>query len=515
MELTVLIFLSSGLFLGWSLGANDAANVFGTAVGSRMVKFSTAAFICSAFVILGAVISGSGAAHTLGKLGAVNAIAGSFMAAFAAAFTVMWMTKLGLPVSTSQAVVGAIIGWNLYTGSITDMNALSKILLTWIACPILGAIFGASIYKAASGFMNRGKIHLLRMDSITRIALIAAGAFGAYALGANNIANVMGVFVSSSPFVDISVGDMFTLTSIQQLFGLGAVAIAVGVYTYSKKVMMTVGGGILPLTPVGAWSVVVAHSIVLFLFASVGLEHFLASNGMPTIPLVPVSSSQAVVGAVIGIGLLKGGKGIQWSVLGRISSGWVSTPIISAAISFVFLFFLQNVFQQQVYKPIHFEMTSAVIAQAEKNGINLDGLVELNGTVYSDAVSMHSAIKERGNLDYTSQMQLIDLAEISYYNIDSKLFSKMADDFLDPEQVQAVYVIANTMYDRKWKLYQALANASPAWKKREKTKVNKIYNKHLNAQLGFVYRLFAIDSPMQDMSQEKNQKSLKIAANNF
>ena len=59
----ILIFLSSGLFLGWSLGSNDAANVFGTAVGSRMVTFITAAILCSVFVILGAVISGAGAAH--------------------------------------------------------------------------------------------------------------------------------------------------------------------------------------------------------------------------------------------------------------------------------------------------------------------------------------------------------------------------------------------------------------------------------------------------------------------
>ena len=71
MDMTlILIFLSSGLFLGWSLGANDAANVFGTAVGSRMVTFTTAAVLCSVFVILGAVISGAGAAHGLGKLGA-------------------------------------------------------------------------------------------------------------------------------------------------------------------------------------------------------------------------------------------------------------------------------------------------------------------------------------------------------------------------------------------------------------------------------------------------------------
>ena len=51
MELLIIVFLLGGLFLGWSLGANDAANVFGTAVGTRMVQFKTAAIICSLFVI--------------------------------------------------------------------------------------------------------------------------------------------------------------------------------------------------------------------------------------------------------------------------------------------------------------------------------------------------------------------------------------------------------------------------------------------------------------------------------
>ena len=63
--------------------------------------------------------------------------------------------------------------------------------------------------------------------------------------------------------------------------------------------MLTVGGDLMQLSPVAAWVVVVSHSIVLFLFASEGLEHLLASYGLPTIPLVPVSSSQAVVGAVV------------------------------------------------------------------------------------------------------------------------------------------------------------------------------------------------------------------------
>ena len=109
----ILLFLSSGRFLGWALGANDAANVFGTAVGTRMVSWRNAAIICSIFVILGAVISGAGTSQTLGKLGAITALPGAFMTALSAGFSVFVMTKSGLPVSTSQAIVGAIIGLSL------------------------------------------------------------------------------------------------------------------------------------------------------------------------------------------------------------------------------------------------------------------------------------------------------------------------------------------------------------------------------------------------------------------
>ena len=101
MEITILIFLFGGFFLGWSLGANDAANVFGTAVGTRMVSFTSAAIICSVFVILGAIISGAGTTETLGKLGAINALPGAFAACVAAGISVYLMTKVGLPVSVS------------------------------------------------------------------------------------------------------------------------------------------------------------------------------------------------------------------------------------------------------------------------------------------------------------------------------------------------------------------------------------------------------------------------------
>ena len=218
MDITVLIFLAGGIFLGWSLGANDAANVFGTAVGTRMVRFVTAATICSIFVVLGAVISGAGASHTLGKLGAINALAGSAVAAGSAAVTVFGMTRLGLPVSTSQAIVGAIIGWNLFSGFPTDPAALTKIVSTWVACPILAAIIAAALFKATTAFLSRVKWHLLRQDLYIRVGLILAGALGAFSLGANNIANVMGVFATANPFTSSDFGSGFEFSGIQKLF---------------------------------------------------------------------------------------------------------------------------------------------------------------------------------------------------------------------------------------------------------------------------------------------------------
>ncbi len=349
MDITVLIFLLSGLALGWALGANDAANIFGTAVGTGMVRFTTAAIVASIFVILGAVISGAGASHTLGKLGAINALPGAFMAALAAAVTVFGMTKRGLPVSTSQAVVGAIVGWNIFSGKPTDSETLTKILFTWVACPVIAGFIAVPLFLLTKRVINKAKLHLIRLDAYTRFALLVAGAFGAYSLGANNIANVMGVFVSSSPFTDFTIGGSYIFTSVQQLFLLGAIAIAIGIFTYSKGVMMTVGQDIVSLSPISAWVVVTAHSIVLFLFASQGLESFLSGHGLPTIPLVPVSSSQAVIGAIVGIGVFTGSTNIRWRVLGSISFGWVLTPIIAALVCILGLYFLQNIFNQTTF----------------------------------------------------------------------------------------------------------------------------------------------------------------------
>ena len=339
----IFFFLTSGLFLGWSLGANDAANVFGSAVGSRMISFLKAAIISSIFVIIGAVFQGEGAAETLGKLGAVNALGGSFTVALSAALTVYFMTRISIPVSTTQAIVGAIIGWNLFTGSRTDIDSLTTIVTTWISGPVLGGLFAILLYILIRRIKRSTKIHLIRYESIIRTCLIIVGAFASYSLGANNIANVMGVFVPAVNFGNINLG-FISLNSAQQLFLLGGLAIAAGIFTYSERVMKTVGKNIFELSADAALIVVLSHSLVLFIFSSSRLSEFISGLGLPAIPLVPVSSSQVIVGAILGIGILKGARNINFRVLGGIASGWLTTPVIACIMSFILLFFVQNVF---------------------------------------------------------------------------------------------------------------------------------------------------------------------------
>ena len=104
-----MLSLLSGIFLGWSLGANDAANAFGPAVTSRMIKFWYAAGVAAVFVLLGALAEGQAPIETLKNITSLS-LKQAIVSSVAAAATVTVMTLFGFPVSTSQAVVGAILG---------------------------------------------------------------------------------------------------------------------------------------------------------------------------------------------------------------------------------------------------------------------------------------------------------------------------------------------------------------------------------------------------------------------
>jgi len=313
--------------------------------------------------------------------------------------------------------------------------------------------------------------------------LILVGAFGSYSLGANNIANVMGVFVPVAPFDDLNVFGIFTLSSAQQLFLFGGIAIAVGIFTYSKKVMETVGGSLMKLSPEAALIVVLCQAIVLFLFSSQGLENWLISNGLPTIPLVPVSSSQAVIGAVIGIGLMKGGRGIKYNVLGGIASGWVTTPIIAGVITFISLFFLQNVFDQEVSKKINYEINNEVIEQLHKSNIADEGLIKIKNKSFNNLSKLHDALKRNTQIEEDQYKIVYQYAEQDNFYIDPLIIrEKIDDEWFSKDQKKALLKLQERSFKYKWKLSSELAQSSIAWRLKENTIANKQYNNTLKSK---------------------------------
>jgi PiT family inorganic phosphate transporter len=175
-----MLSLLGGVFLGWSLGANDASNVFGSAVASRMLKFWTAAVLAAVFVLIGALLQGQEGIETLKGLTQFT-LEQAVVSSVAAATIVTLITILGLPVSTSQAVVGAILGIGILNQQL-NLAGSGKIVACWFGTPVGAMLISVIAHKGLGAFYNNLKINLIQSDILIRLSLIAAGSYGSYAL---------------------------------------------------------------------------------------------------------------------------------------------------------------------------------------------------------------------------------------------------------------------------------------------------------------------------------------------
>jgi PiT family inorganic phosphate transporter len=301
----------SGIVLGWSLGANDSANIFGTGVTTGTVKYRTAIMLTAIFVLFGSLIEGPKCIKTLGEISSLRPL-DAFSCALATAITMGFLTFLALPASTSQAIVGAVVGAGILSGS-ADFSKLYKIVLCWILTPAGGIILAFTLHRLLGSLLDKTITSIKLRNLIYTIGILVAGSYAAYSLGGNNVANVTGVYVGAG------------VLSVSMASLIGGLSIASGVLTYSKKVMMTVGKGIAPLDPFSGLIAVVAEALTLHIFTQIG---------------VPVSSSQAIVGAVVGVGLVGDVRTVSHKMLARIAVGWLLTPISAGILTYLLLLLL-------------------------------------------------------------------------------------------------------------------------------------------------------------------------------
>ena len=128
----------SGIYLGWGLGANNAANIFATGVASGVVRYRTAVILTAIFALIGAYFEGSKGIETYGKLALMD-LNTAFIASLSAAITINVLTIFALPVSTSQAIVGSIVAVGIMSGGVS-LKILTQVVLSWVLAPIGAAV---------------------------------------------------------------------------------------------------------------------------------------------------------------------------------------------------------------------------------------------------------------------------------------------------------------------------------------------------------------------------------------
>lgn len=310
IELILFFLLGAGAYVGWNIGANDTANCIGTTVGCGLISFRKAVILVSIFAIAGAMLQGHHVMKTIGK-GIVSAdlnYTAIMVALICSGFFVTLATFFRIPTSTSQAIVGGVVGIGLAVGAEVNYAKFGTIAGSWILCPVLVLTLSFCLSKLLGAILRKIQVNPMLVQQTLGWLAILSACYVAYSMGANNAGNAVG------PIANLGI------VHPKILLAIGGVSIAIGAITYGRKVADTVGKGITPLDIPGAFVAQVASAFGMHLFSMLG---------------IPVSTSSAIVGAVVGVGLVKGAKSISKKTILTILIGWVATPCLAAVSSFL------------------------------------------------------------------------------------------------------------------------------------------------------------------------------------
>jgi PiT family inorganic phosphate transporter len=313
------LILGAGVYVGWNIGANDTANCVGTAVGCGLISFKNAVILAGIFCILGALLQGQNVMRTIGK-GIVKDdlnYLGVIIAMVSSGFFVTLATFYRIPTSTSQAIVGGVVGIGLAFGAEIDLSKFIYIVESWILCPILVMALAFTLMHLLNFILRKFESRTFLVQHVMGRLAIVSACYTAYALGANHAGTAVG------PIANLEIFHPNIL-----LF-MGGLSIALGAATYGRKVADTVGKGITPLDIPSAFIAQISSAFGMHFFSMLG---------------IPVSTSSAIVGAVVGVGLVKGMKAIRKRTITIIFLGWFLTPTFAAAAAFLLYKLFKAVF---------------------------------------------------------------------------------------------------------------------------------------------------------------------------
>jgi PiT family inorganic phosphate transporter len=312
----IILLLAIALIFDFTNGFHDSSNIVATVISSRALRPRMALFLSAIAHFLGPFIFGVEVAKTVGT-GLLDQNALELEVVIAALFAaVLWNLVtwyIGLPSSSSHALIGGLLGAALLSSGIAviKVRGLAIILIALLVSPLIGLIMGFLIMRITLWTVRSAspKINSLfrRMQIFTLLGL-------SFSHGTNDAQKTMGMITLGL----VLAGDLETFDVPLWVIGLSAGAIALGTSFGGWRLIRTLGARIFRIRPVHAFTSQVAGASVILGAAMVG---------------GPVSTTQVMSSAILGVGAGERPNMVRWQILGDMLTAWLLTIPITAGIA--------------------------------------------------------------------------------------------------------------------------------------------------------------------------------------
>lgn len=305
-----------------NIGASGAAASMGISYGAGVVKKRIALFLCAIAVFLGAWLGGGEVVKTIGG-GIVPSstftVAIALIVLASAALSLFLANTFGIPLSTSEVAVGAVIGAGVVYQSVF-IGKFLWIAMFWLLTPIAAfviAILAASFLKIT--FIKK-LIEKREAGPILTALVVLMGLFEAFSAGMNNVANAVGPLVAA--------GIMSTGNAVLW----GGLSVAVGAILFGHRVLETNGKKITTLKLEEGCVISGTGASIVTVASLFG---------------IPVPLTQITTSSIIGMGFAKHGKSVlKKDIVVQLLTVWIVSPVLSMVLSYTII---QLLIEQNVY----------------------------------------------------------------------------------------------------------------------------------------------------------------------
>lgn len=327
MDLALILLLLGLLFaflMAMNLGGNDAANPTSAVVGTGIMTVKRALVLFSIFTLAGACLQGFMVMKTIGK-GIVPSIdiAGAFAIILAANIWIFFATFRGMAISTTHSTICAVIGYGMVKYGIGGFNSsvLGSIVLSWFASPFFSMALAMILYKIIAAYLERHKEADQKRELFFKALLIFSLALSAFSFGANDVANATGIYVT----IASQIGQLPDMSAMILLSIYGVAGIIVGGFLFGPRVIETLAYRVTRLDLTTGLAASISNALVVYLFTTI--PYIIWGYGLP------ISTSYAAVGAIIGASFARSAKSVSRGTSLTLILYWILTVPITIAFS--------------------------------------------------------------------------------------------------------------------------------------------------------------------------------------